>query len=145
MTKLMKVFLPGLAVATLSLASAAKTPRLMGKMVAYDPLLHASKPSTMQPNKEVVILETTGHKAKFVKVVFVSLGTTQIDEKYFDGLTPMNVRALRNHECDENSPRMVPQVNLDQKSGMYLLTDAFKSTPPARIKTLECYDATGKK
>jgi len=145
MTKLKKTLQVSVAVAAFALTCIAKTPVLTGKMVAYDPLLHASKPSTMQPNKEVIVLETSGHKTKYVKLVFVSFGTKQVDEKFFDGTTPMSVPALRNQECDEGSPRFVTQVSLGQKSGSYLLTDAFNAAPPPHLKKLECYDATGKK
>ena len=145
MTKLTKAIQVAAAIVAIQLPCPAKTPTFTGKMVAYDPLLHASKPSTMQPNKEVVILETTGHKTKYVKVVVVSFGTKQVDDKFFDGSTPMTVQALRDQECDENSPKFVTQVSLGQKSGSYLLTDAFKAAPPPHLKKLECYDATGKK
>ena len=37
--------------------SFAKNPDRHGKMVAYDPLLHAAKAATFVANKEVVILE----------------------------------------------------------------------------------------
>jgi hypothetical protein len=144
MTEQKKALLLAAGITAFGLTCFAKTPVLTGKMVAYDPLLHASKPSTMQANREVVILETSGRKTKYVKIVFVSFGTKQVEEKFFDGTTPLTVQALRNHECDENSPRMVPQVSLEQKSGTYVLTDPFKTTPP-HIKNLECYDATGKK
>jgi hypothetical protein len=145
MTNLKKALQVAVAIAALQLTCLAKTPTFTGKMVAYDPLLHASKPSTMQPNKEVIVLETSGRKTRFVKLVFVTFGTKQIDEKFFDGTTPMTVQALRNQECDESSPRFVTQVSLNQKSGSYLLTDAFKAAPPPHFKKLECYDATGKK
>lgn len=135
----------GIAIGVLSLACFAKTPTLTGKMVAYDPLLHASKTSSVVANKEVVILETPDQKQKHVKVVFISFGTTQIEDKYFDGTLPISVRAIRDKGCDEHSPRLLPQVSLDESAGTYLLTNAFKNSPPAKIKTLECYDAVQKK
>ena len=85
-------------------------------------------------NKEVVILETPGQKSKFVKVVFVSYGTTQLDGKYFDGTLPLTVKALRDRSCDETNPKMVTQVSLNQGSGTYLLTEAFRNSPPAKIR-----------
>jgi len=145
MTKRKKALLAAVAVAVFELTCFSKTPVLTGKMVAYDAILHASKPSTMEANKEVVILETSGHKAKYVKVVFVSLGTKQIEEKFFAGTEPLTVQALRNHECDESSPKIAAEVSLNQSSGTYVLTDAFRNAPPSKIKTLACYDATGKK
>jgi hypothetical protein len=39
----------------------------------------------------------------------------------------------------------VQEISLQQMGGTYLLTDAYKSSPPARIKTLECYVAIYKK
>ncbi len=120
----------------------AKTPTLTGKMLAYDPLLHAGKVASTMTNREEIILEAPGHKAKYIKIVFVSVGTTQLDAKYFDGTTPLTVQVLRDRDCDEKSPRFVNQVGLDQRSGTYLLTDAFKKSPPPKIKTLECYEAT---
>lgn len=144
MTKLKKVIQVTAAIAALQVTGLAKTPTLTGKMVAYDALLHASKPSTMQANKEVVILETSRHKNKYVKLVVISFGTKQIDERFFDGTTVLTMQALRDHECDEDSPKMVTEVSLNQKSGTYVLTDPFKAAPP-HIKSLECYDATGKK
>ena len=145
MTKQNMALLTVLAIAALGSACFAKTPTLSGKMVAYDPLLHAAKDATFVANKEVVILEAPGLKAKYVKVVFVGYGTTQLDAKYFDGTVPLTVKALRDRTCDERSPKFVPQVTLEQKSGMYLLTDAFKTPPPPKIKILECYEATQKK
>ena len=145
MTKLKKVLPVIAAIVAFPLICPAKTPKFTGKMVAYDPLLHASKPSTMQSIKEVIILETTNHKKKYVKLVFIIFGTKQIEEKYFDGSTLMTVQALRNQECDQNSPRFITQVSLGETSGSYLLTDAFKSSPPPHLKKLECYDATTKK
>ena len=130
------------AIAALGLICFARTPTLSGKMVAYDPLLHASKAATYDANKEVVILETPGQKARYVKVVFVGFGTTQIDAKYFDGTQTLTVLALRDHTCDDRSPRIVPQLGLDQAAGTYVLTDAYKTSPPPKMKILECYDAT---
>jgi hypothetical protein len=129
-------------VMALAAACFAKTPTLTGKMLAYDPLLHAGKVASTLANREEIILEAPGHKLKYVKIVFVSVGTTQLDAKYFDGTTPLTVQALRDRDCDEKSPRFVNQVGLDQRSGTYLLTDAFKKSPPPKIKTLECYAAT---
>ncbi len=140
-----KAFLTGVVIAALVLACFAKTPSLTGKMVAYDLLAHAAKVGTFEANKEVVILETPGQKSKYVKVVFVSYGTTQVDGKYFDGTLPLTVKALRDRACDEKYPKMASQYSLNQASGTYVLTDAFKSSPPARIKKLECYDALEKK
>jgi hypothetical protein len=145
MPKLRSNFAACAILGSLALACFAKTPTLSGKMIAYDPLLHAGKIASNMPNREEVILETPGHKTKYVKLVFVSVGTNQLDAKYFDGSTPLTVQALRDRTCDEGTPRFVKQVGLDQRSGTYLLTDAFKNSSPARIKTLECYDATRKK
>jgi hypothetical protein len=140
-----KAFLTGVVIAALVLACSAKTSSLSGKMVAYDLLSHAAKVASFVANKEVVILETPGQKTKYVKVVFVSYGTTQIDWKYFDGTLPVTVKALRDRACDEKDPKIVSQYGLNQTSGTYLLTDAFKASPPQKIKSLECYDATEKK
>ncbi|MGH9495789.1 MAG: hypothetical protein ACRD3B_12390 [Candidatus Sulfotelmatobacter sp.] len=145
MTRKQQALLQGAVVAILTLPGFAKTPTLNGKMVAYDPILHAGKPASTVANREEIILEAPGHKAKYVKLVFVSVGTTQLDAKYFDGTLPLTVQALRDRTCDESTPRFVKQVGLDQRAGTYLLTNAFKNSPPARIKTLECYEATRKK
>ena len=145
MTRLKKTLQVTAAIVALQLTCSARTPKFVGKMVAYDALLHASKPSTMQSNKEVIILETPNHKKKYVKLVFISFGTTQVDDKYFDGSTPMTVQVVRDEECDQRYPRFVTQVSLDQTSGSYLLTEAFKASPPPHLKKIECYDATGKK
>ena len=144
MTKQNKVLLTGVAIVGLGFACFAKTPTVTGKIVAYDPLLHAAKAASFVANKEVVILETPGQK-KYVKVVFVSFGTTQVEAKYFDGTLPLAVQAIRDRDCDESSPNLAPQMSLDERAGTYLLTDAFKNSPPPKIKKLECYDATGKK
>src|SRR5208283_206118 len=96
-------------------------------------------------NKEIIILETPSQKTKYVKVVFVGYGTTQLDRKYFDGTLPLTVKALRDRACDEKYPKTVSQYSLNQASGIYLLTDAFKSSPLPRIKNLACYDAIEKK
>ncbi|HTS37982.1 MAG TPA: hypothetical protein VMH04_20065 [Candidatus Solibacter sp.] len=128
----------------MTLSAFAKTPKVTGKIVGYDPLLHASKNTTLVANHETVVVETIGMKAKYVKLMFSSVGTTQIEDKYFDGSTPLTVQALRDHSCDERWPKLVEQVSLDQKSGTYVLTGAFKNSPP-KIKTLECYEAIVKK
>ncbi len=145
MTNQRKVFLHTVVILAFSVTGFGKTPTLTGKIVAYDPLLHAAKVASFEANKEVVILEMPERKAKFVKVVFVSFGTTQIDKKYFDGTIPLVVHALRDRVCDEHSPPMVAELSMDQRSGTYLQTEAFKKTPPLKIKTLECYDAVEKK
>ena len=144
MMKWDKTLMTVATIAAFALACFAKTP-LSGKMVAYDPLAHAAKVASFVANKEVVILETAGPKTKYVKVMFVSYGTTQLDAKYFDGTVPLTVKALRDKTCDEKDPKLVTEISLNQGSGSYLLTDPFKKSPPAKIKTLECYDATQKK
>lgn len=133
-----------LAVAAMALSTFAKTPTVTGKIVAYDPLLHAEKNTTLVANHETVIVETVGMKAKYVRLEFSSVGVTQIEEKYFDGSSPMSVQALRDHTCDERTPKFVRQFGLEQKTGIYVLTDAFKNSPP-KIKLLQCYDAIVKK
>lgn len=145
MTKRKTTWLTGASILALAIACFAKAPTLTGKMVAYDPLLHAAKDATFAANKEIVILEVAGQKTRYVKVVFVGFGTTQIDPKYFDGTLPLSVQAIRDHACEDASPKLVLQLGPDQASGTYLLTDAFKNSPPPKIKKLECYDATGKK
>ena len=94
-------------------------------------------------NQEVVILETNSQRAKdkYAKVMFSSFGTTQIEQKYFDGTQPLDVQVFRDHSCDEHAPRFVSEVSLEQIAGTYLLTDAFRTAPPAKIKTLVCYVA----
>jgi hypothetical protein len=145
MTNRNKWLRTGIALAAFSTACFAKTPTLSGKMVAYDPLLHAAKDASFQANKEEVILETAGPKTKFIKVVFVGFGTKQVDEKYFDGSTPLSVQVLRDRTCDEKEPRFVTEIDPHRGSGTYLLTDAFKNSPPAKIKRLDCYEATKNK
>ena len=106
---------------------------------------HSSKSASDMQNEEVVVLESSGQKQKYIKVTFSSFGTTQIDPKYFDGTQPLEANVLRDHTCDEKAPTFVTQVSLEQIGGTYLLTDAFKNQPPGRIKTLECYVAIYKK
>jgi hypothetical protein len=125
--------------------STAKTAKISGKIVAYDVMKHSSKSASDVQNQEVVVLENSGQKQKYVKVMFSSFGTTQIDPKYFDGTQPLDANVLRDHTCDEKAPTFVTQVSLEQIGGTYLLTDAFKNQPPGRIKTLECYVAIYKK
>ena len=144
MTNLKRVLLAA-TVVSLAAVCSAKTPVFTGKVVAYDPLQHAAKDATFSANKETLILQTAGPKIKYLKVVFVSYGTTQLDAKYFDGSAALTVKALRDKSCDESSPQFVQQVGLGQGAGNYLLTDAFKNSPPPRIKKIECYDATQKK
>jgi hypothetical protein len=129
----------------LALASVAKTQKLTGKMVAYDLMKHNTKTASVMQNEEVIVLETPSAKRKYVKVMFSSFGTTQIEQKYFDGTLPLEVAVLRDHSCDEKTPTFVGQVSLEQIAGTYLLTDAFKRQPPARIKMLTCYVAVYRK
>ena len=123
----------------------AKTTKITGKMVGYDFMHHASKATSDTPNQEVVVLETSNSKQKYVKVMFSSQGTTQIDPKYFDGNEPLETSVFRDKTCDEKRPTFVPQVSMEQIAETYLLTDAYKTHPPSRIKTLECYVAIYKK
>jgi len=130
-----------LAIVALGLACVAKGTKLTGKIVAFDIMQHTSKNASALQNQETVILQTTNPKQKYAKVVFSSFGTTQIEQKYFDGTLPLTVDVVRDHTCDENAPRLVTEVSIEQMGGTYLLTDAFRTQPPARIKTLKCYAA----
>ena len=115
-------------------------------MVAYDLMKHNAKNTAAMQNQEVAVLETSGAKGtKYVKVMFSSLGTTQIEQKYFDGTLPLEVDALRDKSCDESRPTFVPRVSLEQIAGTYLLTDAYKTSPPGSLKSLECYVAIQRK
>jgi hypothetical protein len=129
---------------TVTVISSAKNTKISGKMIAYDLMKHSSKSASATQNQEVVVLETGG-KQKYAKVMFSSFGTTQIDSKYFDGTQPLEADVFRDHSCDEKAPTFVTEVSLEQIGGTYLLTDAFKKQPPARIKNLECYVAIYKK
>lgn len=141
MTRVKQALLMTVAVAAFPLAGVAKKPpTLTGKIVAYNPLLHAAKSATYGSNREEIILETA-EKTKYIKVVFVGFGTTQIDQKYFDGTQPLTAHALRDKSCDDKSPAIASQVTVTERAGTYLLTDAFKNSPP-KIKSLECYEAT---
>jgi hypothetical protein len=140
-----KTLLTAAAILAFATVSTARTAKISGKIVAYDLMKHSSKSASDMQNEEVVVLESSGQKQKYVKVMFSSFGTTQIDPKYFDGTQPLEANVLRDHTCDEKAPTFVTQVSLEQIGGTYLLTDAFKNQPPGRIKTLECYVAIYKK
>jgi hypothetical protein len=140
-----KTLLTAAAILAFATVSTARTAKISGKIVAYDLMKHSSKSASDMQNEEVVVLESSGQKQKYIKVTFSSFGTTQIDPKYFDGTQPLEANVLRDHTCDEKAPTFVTQVSLEQIGGTYLLTDAFKSQPPGRIKTLECYVAIYKK
>lgn len=140
-----KLLLTAGAITALGVVSFAKTTKLTGKLVAYDVTQHSSKNASALQNQETVVLETTNPKEKYVKVLYSSFGTTQIEPKYFDGALPLTVDVLRDHSCDESAPRLVREVSVEQMGGTYLLTDAFKTQPPGRIKTLKCYVAIYKK
>lgn len=140
-----KALLTAVIVVALTTASLAKTTKLSGKLVGYDVMHHTSKSASVVQNQEVVVLETANPKEKYLKVMFSSFGTTQIEEKYFDGTLPLTVDVFRDHSCDEKAPTFASQVTLEQIAQTYLLTDAFKSQPPGRIKTLKCYVAIYKK
>jgi hypothetical protein len=132
-----KSLLTGIAIVAFTLASAAKTTKLTGKMVGYDVIFHLTKAASFVQNQEVVALETSNLKEKY--------DTTQIEQKYFDGSQPLEVDVFRDHSCDEDDPTFVTQVSLEHIARTYLLTDAYKPHPPARIKTLKCYVAIYKK
>ena len=140
-----KLLLTAVAITALGAVSFAKTTKLTGKVVAYDVTQHSSKNASALQNQETVVLETTNPKEKYVKVVYSSFGTTQIEPKYFDGALPLTVDVLRDHTCDESAPRLVREVSVEQMGGTYLLTDAYKTQPLGRIKTLKCYVAIYKK
>ena len=145
MRRTKRILLTAIAILAAALLVYAKGTKITGKIVAYDVMLHSSKSASATQNQEVVVIETTNAKHKYVKVMFSSFGTTQIDPKYFDGTLPMDVDVFRDHSCDESVPRFVPQVKLEQIAKTYLLTDAFKASPPGRIKNLTCYVAIYKK
>lgn len=140
-----KILLTSLAIVVFGLVSVAKGTKRTGKIVAYDVMRHTSKNASALQNEETVVLETTNPKEKYVKVVFSSFGTTQIEQKYFDGTMSLTVDVLRDHTCDESAPRWVRELSVQQMGGTYLLTDPFKTQPPGRIKTLKCYVAIYKK
>lgn len=142
-----KTILTTAVVAVFVLAATAKTSELRGKIVAYDLVRHTSKSADLQQNEEIVILDTNSpkQKEKYVKVMFSSSSTTQIDPKYFDGTQPLTTEVFRDRSCNEKTPRFVREINLEQMGGTYLLTDAYKATPPGKIKTLECYVAIQRK
>ena len=140
-----KALLTAVFIIAFALLSTARTAKLTGKIVGYDFMHHASKAASDTLNEEIIVLETPNPKQKYVKVMFSSLGTTQIDPKYFDGTQPLEVSVSRDKSCDEKMPTFVPQVSMEQIAGTYLLTDAYKIHPPPRIKTLECYAAIYKK
>ena len=144
-TKSKIVLLTGVAIVAFTLVSFAKTTKMTGTIVGYDVMHHTSKSASVVQNQEIVVLETANPKEKYVKVMFSSFGTTQIEPKYFDGTAPLTVDVFRDHSCDENAPAFVSQVTLEQIARTYLLTDAFKAQPPGRIKTLKCYVAIYKK
>lgn len=134
-----------IAILALGLASFAKASKIAGKIVAYDLMRHNSKAATFMQNQEIVVLETSGEKERYIKVIFSSSDTSQIDAKYFDGTLPLEVDVVRDHTCDQRSPVFVTQASLEQIAGTFLLTDAFKNHPPASIKNLKCYAAIYKK
>jgi hypothetical protein len=143
-----KILLVAISIIVLGAVSLAKTKKLTGKIVAYDVMKHVAKAASFVENQEVIILETDNpkQKDKYVKVTFSGFGTTQIDQKYFDGTSPLTVDVFRDHSCNESFPTFVSQVSIEQMAfGTYLLTDAYKNSPPGRIKTLECYVAIQKK
>ena len=140
-----RALLTAISLVAFTLIALAKTTKLTGKIVAYDVMYHTSKSASMLQNQEVVILETANPKEKYVRVMFSSVGTTQIEPKYFDGAEPLTVEVFRDHSCDEKAPTFVSQVTLEQTAQTYLLTDAFKTQPPGRIKNLKCYVAIYKK
>jgi hypothetical protein len=143
--RLKKSLLAVLVIVACTLLSFAKNSKRTGKIVGYDVMHHTSKSASVVQNQEVVVLETANPKEKYVKVMFSSFGTTQIEPKYFDGKEPLTTDVLRDHSCDERTPAFVSQVTLEQIAGTYLLTDAFKPQPPGRIKSLKCYVAIYKK
>ena len=140
MLKNKKILLTAVALMALGLGSSAKNSKLTGKIVAYDVMKHASKATSGAQNQEVVVLETGGQKPKYAKVMFSTFGTTQIEQRYFDGTLPLTVDVFRDHSCDEESPKLVTEVSLQQIGGTYLLTDAYKTSPP-KIKAVDCYVA----
>jgi hypothetical protein len=140
-----KTFSTAFIIVAFIVVAYAKTQKLTGKIVAYDLMKHNAKNTSAMQNQEVVVLDVPSQKQRYVKVMFSSFGTTQIEQGYFGGGTPLTIDVFRDKSCDEKLPTFVSQVRLEQMAGTYLLTDAFKSTPPGRIKILECYVAIQKK
>ena len=145
MPRTKQILLTAIALAAFAPGSVAKNAKLTGKMVGYNVMHHTSKSASAVQNQEVVVLETINPKEKYVKVMFSSFDTSQIEEKYFAGTEPLTVDVFHDHSCDEKTPTFVSQVTLEQIAQTYLLTDAFKNQPPGRIKNLKCYVAIYKK
>lgn len=147
MPRYTKALLNGFAIAAFVLVAAAKPSKMTGKIVAYDLMKHTAKSANLQQNEEVVVLDTNSTKLKdrYVKVLFSSSSTTQIEPQFFDGTQPLTTDVFRDHSCDEKAPRFAREVSVQQMGGTYLLTDAYKTSPPAKIKILECYVAIQRK
>jgi hypothetical protein len=139
-----KLLLRTVAVLGCEILCLARTSKLTGKIVAYDVMRHGAKDASFVQNEEVIVMEVTAPKHRYVKIVFSSFGTTQIDQKYFDGAQLLDVDVFRDKACDETTPRFMSEMSPQQVAGNYLLTDAFKKQSP-NIKKLECYDAIFKK
>src|SRR5215467_9055728 len=116
-----KIFLTAVAIVTFTPLSLGKNTKLTGKIVGYDVMHHTSKSASVVQNQEVVVLETANPKEKYVKVMFLSFGTTQIEAKYFDGVESLTTDVFRDYFCDEKVPVFVSQVTLEQIAGTYLL------------------------
>ena len=140
-----RALLGGMTLLGLGLTCLAKTPSFSGKIVAYDLIAHNAKAGGFVENREVVILDVPTEKKKYVKIMFQGYGTQQVEEKYFAGDAALTVRAFRDKACDEKSPSIVKEMSADQKTGMYVLSDAYKTSPPPKLKNLECYVALPQK
>jgi hypothetical protein len=139
-----KLLLTIIAVLACGVFCLAKSSKLTGRIVAYDVMRHGAKDASFVQNEEVIVMEVTAPRQRYVKIVFSSFGTTQIDQKYFDGAQALDVDVFRDKACDETTPRFISEMSPQQVAGTYLLTDAFKKQSP-NIKKLECYDAIFKK
>lgn len=142
-----------LIVLSLASPSQAQSRKFTGQIFAYSPWEHLLKLSSFVPNQEIVIFRLR-NRPTFVKLVFVSFGQEQLNEKYFDGSTTISVRAKRDTSCDETAPqffgRSEPLVTNDEASRTsqlkelpikrkYKLASAFAENKTPALNRVDCY------
>jgi hypothetical protein len=119
----------------------AKTHRLRGTIIAYDPAYHTFKQSSFVKNLEVAIVELSsrGKKKSFIKVVFEDFGPTQVDQDVLEGTKLLDVRGVRDTKCDEAHPHLVTRFDVSTGSGSFLMNSSRATEPLPRIDSLPCF------
>jgi hypothetical protein len=137
----------------LAAPSFGRTKELKGRIFAYDPSTHSFKAASFVENQEIVILRLDAQRKDYVKLVIHGFGQEQIPAKYFAGADVLEVKAVRDLNCDQMSVEFVNELadithptnqpdgtmNISMNSGKFMVSDFFRNQTLPEISNLQCY------